>query len=527
MGKKELDLNMFDLQLQEFLAGVHESIGRQTGPVAAHSLDLDRYLHEVNSFYYRSFKDRFMPRYVSSIQEEVSRLLELSRQEDMINTDILANLRRYARLYNYLKTLLNIQGDFAGEIDEHLLSLDHQLQKHLPRLFFALKALLYRLEELDQFTAGLVDLTGGKTLPGLLEQHPQCRKVFELLASLDYQDPVIIHGLNLMVEELQGSLHLLQELQSPGPGMSRFEALLRELKSSSDRLAGQNPVESITRFVNRYIMPDLHLYLTAMDLALTTGKAGVSVEMSIALKTILGRWFSVCNQGIELILSRRPELLATASLIEEGTPEYCRELHQDIVTTRHTIQSILDDWDHSQRGDFQEFKARIEQILEFAVPFFGKLALEPECRKIPVLAGMVHSVSLEFNHLAAQLVLLDDQHNHHVHAIERYQAMKNKLHVERERISGAKADLDRLLAPRNLSRSWKGLDVRVERIPLSRGDLFPADYLHLLEDFRVETQLLEGQKDPHVFYEEGDIFILSVGDKSEIEFPYLIVTQGV
>ncbi len=83
------------------------------------------------------------------------------------------------------------------------------------------------------------------------------------------------------------------------------------------------------------------------------------------------------------------------------------------------------------------------------------------------------------------------------------------------------SDLERLLAPRNLTRIWKGMDIRVEQMELKVGNQFPEEFVNLLDRYQVETRIAE--QDRTILHAEGDLFIIKVDELSEEEIPYLIV----
>ena len=102
--------DFFAAKLEQVLSSLRQEIEQSlpSPSFAEMGEELDNYIFELNSFYYRSFTERLFPRYRSSVQEEVSQLLKLSRQETMVKMDIMANIKRYAKLYNQVKNILSI-----------------------------------------------------------------------------------------------------------------------------------------------------------------------------------------------------------------------------------------------------------------------------------------------------------------------------------------------------------------------------------------------------------------------------------
>ena len=102
----------------------------------------------------------FFPAYRSELKEELASLLKLNRQQDAIKRDIMANLQRYARLYNQVKSL-NFSLQQAQEncllaletIDEKErergIELYYRLQKAGDAISYV-NELLYQIKHLEQ-----------------------------------------------------------------------------------------------------------------------------------------------------------------------------------------------------------------------------------------------------------------------------------------------------------------------------------------------------------------------------------------
>lgn len=109
--------------------------------------------------------------------------------------------------------------------------------------------------------------------------------------------------------------------------------------------------------------------------------------------------------------------------------------------------------------------------------------------------------------------------------LEQYLQVYNMIQSYLEMLTNIKVDLERLLAPRNISRFWKNHRVRIERIYLEKGHPFPADYGHLLEEHKVDIRPGDHEY-PMVLYEEGDLFIIRVDNHTEYEVPPLIIGRS-
>jgi hypothetical protein len=84
-----------------------------------------------------------------------------------------------------------------------------------------------------------------------------------------------------------------------------------------------------------------------------------------------------------------------------------------------------------------------------------------------------------------------------------------------------KNQLARTLAPRNLSRQFKDLEVRVEHVQLNQDEPFPNVYLALLDH-------PPGQAGQQLFIEEedGDLFLFQAGDIKDVLVPHIKLREG-
>jgi len=106
MNQTDLKDDRYIRLLDELIRQLKEGIELQTAESCKsfQSLEqLDRYLQEVNSYYYQTFHQSFFPEYRRSLQEDLNRSQILGGQEELLIRHIAATLKRYAGLYNQIK----------------------------------------------------------------------------------------------------------------------------------------------------------------------------------------------------------------------------------------------------------------------------------------------------------------------------------------------------------------------------------------------------------------------------------------
>ena len=108
--------------------------------------------------------------------------------------------------------------------------------------------------------------------------------------------------------------------------------------------------------------------------------------------------------------------------------------------------------------------------------------------------------------------------------MDKYLEVVNLLDTYLNLLFNIRSDLERLLAPRNISRAWKDIYIMIDRIPMEKGKVFPNDYLSLLQDHQFRKNISEAQKNT-ILHEEGDLFIIRVENQTILEVPNLILAD--
>ena len=202
------------------------------------------------------------------------------------------------------------------------------------------------------------------------------------------------------------------------------------------------------------------------------------------------------------------------------------KLHDDNSKIVKAITSIASELSEAGEPDFDYFGTKIQEILQPAMSLL-KNAVETEgIDFFPELLGGLQHGELQLALLIARIDLLNQKQEHHNEVLEHLSTIVNMLDNYLDLLSNIRGDLERILAPRNISRAWKEVNIRVDRVPLQKGQVFPQDYLYLLDKHLVETHLYQnGQEDNLILHEEGDIFIIRVDELLEEEVPYLVIAQ--
>ncbi|HHV17162.1 MAG TPA: hypothetical protein GXX58_11450 [Gelria sp.] len=202
------------------------------------------------------------------------------------------------------------------------------------------------------------------------------------------------------------------------------------------------------------------------------------------------------------------------------------KLHDDNSKILKAITSITSELSEAGEPDFDYFGTKIQEILQPAMSLLKNAVATEGIDCFPELLASLRHGELQLALLIARIDLLNQRQEHHNEVLEHLSTIVNMLDNYLDLLSNIRGDLERILAPRNISRAWKEVNIRVDRVPLQKGQVFPQDYLYLLDKHLVETHLYQnGQEDNLILHEEGDIFIIRVDELLEEEVPYLVIAQ--
>ncbi|MGS0763885.1 hypothetical protein [Syntrophomonas curvata] len=524
MDSKDFDPDFFTQQLEQILFRLRQEIDLSLPAVAREGNDeWDKYLHELNAFYYRSFSERLFPLYKNSVQEEMTRLLKISSQEDMVKRDIMANIKRYAILYNQVKSVLSLFKASREKAGEARLAISRQQDYRSAELLCTLKQLHGGFARLEELTAGTLSWMQDQELLPVWQNHPAALPALQLMPSLDRDNPVIGDALNRLLVYLTYLAKSLARLRHRQDDKKQIRGIIGEMMDRRPDFLPAAEVKALSYFYKVQIEAEADLYLNVLILS------SASEEPVLFNRSLLDfeNWVSGLIRLIEKATSGySPVICASVSLDYNLNVEFIKNLNRDIRDGVEAIASLKQDLSDSSEPDLTYFGSRTLETLQ---PLLLRLK---EARHSQVLAGFpeiatrLNRLEAESSLWAARIDLLNQRQEHHNEVLRQFLSIINMLDNHLNLLANIRADLERILAPRNISRTWKGTAVKVERIPLEKGQVFPPDYLYLLDKHLVETRIgKDGEEANLILHEEGDVFIIRVDELVEEEMPYLLIVQ--
>lgn len=525
MKNPKLTPELYTRQMETLLESLHQEIDTKLRVLTEPQdiTQLDDYVYQLNSFYYGSFHEKLFPLYRQLMQEDIQSRLNLALQEDTLRQGILGNIKRYAQLYNQVKRLTTTLSHGKETSYQLILANSRYEDRGSIGLYSALKLWREHLQAAGRQLGQLREVLDDRSFCQTIERFPGIWPLVYFWESVDLGQPVQGASYTSVLSYLSYCSRLLRQLQKEDKPFARSTALIKEL---ADKTAGLNSVSMPAAF-NRY-----RSYLTEqMGSALPTLNLYLKLGDTDSYKSVLRRLLQHFDDNIHLLEKAQHFLI---SGYREALLQACRSPANssvDISQVQETINGLLDSLIGLERefsipgeSDFQNFSQRVQAHLEESGIWMSGFAPGAKADQAGSLFASLYHLELERQYLLRSIVLMREDSKRRQELQDTLLQVANNMDSFVNLLGNIRADLERLLAPRNLARLWKDLDVRVERVPLERGKPFPARFLHLLEKHPV-NQYPADSEEIVVLHEEGDLFIIRVGDEQEAEVPFMTVSK--
>lgn len=514
--------NIISQQLSDILKELNQSVTQfisRDNP-GLYSSD-DQYLLAVNRFYYQTFTDRFFPVFRQSLQEDIARLLSLAHDEASLSQDILKTIQRYARMYNQVKSIHTRLMATREENQLKILEVTRQRSQHLSDLLYPLKTLLDRIEQFQGMLETIQEFMQDEELLRLARIYPDHIILLEQVIALDLSHPAVSQGLNHLLSHLHHSLNTLGNMAANPWNQGDAKNIIVNMVAATEKVLQRHAPPALRSFYEAQFKRQYLMYTSLMEAGIDRNQIKQVQEMARQFRAWLERLVVVLDRGVRFASRHGTELLHSAHYLTGISSTQIARLHKEVEDIRQDIQQLVADLSVSQDADTDYFLNRAGETAKKAMEHLEPFKNSPALR-LPPLALHIERVLLELSFLAARIELLKDKHNHSSEVLDQHLQVYHTIQAYLDLLANIRVDLERILAPRNISRTWKNHEVRVERIPLEKGHPFPDEYSFLLEQYQVETRPGDYEH-PVVLYEEGDLFVIRVDQNVEYELPLLII----
>lgn len=523
MSLPEPDMQGYYDELNSFLTVFKEEIHVHSLNLKSDKMNqdaLDAYLADLNTYYYQSFHERFFPLYKSKLEASIRSLYRISHEEAALKRDIIRNLKRMAQIYNHIKSAVNL---LATNRDSVSCLLDNSAKSREKRIV----GLLYTLKDLDNNLLdfkNLLDKWQGfledRKLIDSLAQYPFHAALHSLLLTWEADNPRFIKDVKRLMINLQLAARLLNKLEySEDPCLSARNSILDELEKLDFSLKSSPFLAS---WYKQHFQSQFRIYLDLLGLYTEKNERKRCLQTAQSLMKWLQALLYLLEKSTLSPQELGPLFLDLHSLALPASQ--LNEISDLCNQTSQSVQQLIKDLTDAANPEFEYFSTAGRHVIVEAIPRFKNIL---EQNKIPtgtVLANGLTRLIMQISLLDMQLDLLNDQEEHSTRLRQQYQQMLYNMDSYLELLMETKNELARALAPRNISRNFKDMDLRLERIPVNRGDVFPSRYLGLLPD--LPTIDIEANNQNYIVEEEdGDIFILKLDEFHEELIPHIVLSR--
>lgn len=514
--------SIINKQLNHLLDELNTSLTHfMVSETSLNQLDHDHYLLAVNSFYYKTFSDHYFPAFRQALQDDIARLLSLAHDEASLSRDIMANIRRYARLYNQVKTIHTQLTATREDSQLKIIEITRDRSQYLSDLLYPLKTLLDRVQLFKGMLETIQEFMQDEELLRLARIYPDHIIFLEQVIALDLSQPSVSQGLNHVLSHLHHSRNILRSLsENPWNQDVARDTILNMVAATEKVLTRQAP-QPLRSFYEGQFKRQYLMYTSLMEAGIDRNSIQQVQEMARQFEAWMERLIIVLDRGVRFASRHGTELLHSAHYMSGLPSIQIDRLHKETLDIQQDIKQLVDDLSASHEADAAYFLDRSSEVVKKSLSKLEPFRESPALR-LPPLALHLERVMLELSFLKAQSEMLAHKQLHSGQILEQYLQVYNMIQSYLDLLVNIKVDLERLLAPRNISRFWKNHGVRTERIYLEKGRPFPAEYVHLLDQYKVDIRPGDYEH-PVILHEEGDLFIIRVDQNAEVELPPLII----
>lgn len=513
MGLPEPDMQVYQDELNRFLLQVKQEIQALSSNTEVGYQDqetLEAFLLDVNTYYYRSFHERFFPLYKTGMEEELRSLYRISRGEAALKKDILSNLKRMGQIYNGVKNagkLLDISRD---QVQNLLYHAEQGREQRIAELLYTLKDLDNHLLTFHNMLSKWQTFLSDQDLLKSLSEYPFHLALHQLLHGWEAENSRFIRDFKRLMVNLQLAAQLLIKLQySDDPCLTARKSVLDELHKLESNLASKKSTPFLDSWYKQHLQDQFLIYTDLLGLYAEKNERRRCLQFAQTFENWLQALLYLLEKATLSPEELGPLFLDLQSLAL--LPSELKEISELVHKTSGSLQELTKSLAAATNPEFEHFSTAARRIV---ADVWSQLKASLEQGKIPsgtVLANGLSRLSMQISLLDMHLDLLNDKEDHRHKLRQQYQIMLSNMDSYQALLTESKNELSRALAPRNISRNFKEMDIRLEHIPVAQGDIFPAAYLHCLPAFKETAS--EAPKQEFVVQEEdGDLFIFRIDD---------------
>ncbi|MEQ8235830.1 MAG: hypothetical protein ABRQ23_03540 [Syntrophomonadaceae bacterium] len=483
----------------------------------------DDYLLELNSYYYSSFVDRYVPMLREMITTDIRALHNLELEEESLKKLLFSSLMRQARTYNGIKF-------FTARLQvkqQELIALQAASQNGLEARGVEL---IYIWKDLKQALAAwlaglrhLQDFIDDKPMQSALQKFPHLVSVGVLLEKGDFLSPKAGRELNRLLSGWQLLARLLGKFPSdPWPAKSNSYLLDKELEKIDLSWDNRKTPAVLRSWYTKHVQPAFRLYRESLRLAVEKNERRFSLQIAGQMEDWLQAMLLVIEKGLGCLRQDCLELIHFCNLFDDVDRN---NLSKMIVFAARTLQSADESVQglvDSPQATYANYTYSCSQLVGETSQYLTQQLEEMSPGHLTAMGPQLLPLRNLLDGLEVRLEQFEEQNGQGLALLrqnsELLAAIDSCLQVLRSHLE----DLERQLSSSYLQQAFAGLKLRIEHLSIATGAMFPASYMHLVEAGLVNTQpasVPEGR----ILSAGGDIFIVHLDGQQEMEIPEITI----
>ncbi|PKM77262.1 MAG: hypothetical protein CVU90_08120 [Firmicutes bacterium HGW-Firmicutes-15] len=524
-----VDAQKYGDQLEQFLLQLKNELlsqSKDTTDYCSGLKELDKYLLELNTFYYTSFHRKYFPLYRQIIEEDTRSLYHISRQEETLKKDIITSIKQHARLFNRIKGISVILKVKHEETKQLLLTFHPGNDERSVELLYILKELTNDWTDFRDLLSKLQTLLEDKKLLAALNQYPAHAAVANLINGWEPGNIKADRDLNRLMAGWQLAIKLLVKLQeNQSPTKEATRTLKIELEKIDVSWDNRKVTPDLRSWYKQYIQKTFSFYMELINLYGEKNDLKHTIQVAGQFEDWLKALLYLLEQSLLLKSRGDGEITANTFLLTRMDKDYVRDLASYSSRILPSLEDLTNTLSSSSQADYQYHSQRSSQLLAEAYHFL-KLQVDNNVKTQGILlAAKMERLKDQVALQESRIDLLNEKAEHSLQTSQNFQLVFEMLESYLELLLDMQKELEKTLSPRNIKLNFQDMNLQIKHIPLNVGELFPPDYLYLTDKTPFETQEIDAPP-TQILYEEGDIFIINMDDLQEELIPKVILSRA-
>lgn len=512
--------------LDQLSIALSDRYGALSRPMLTPAVEIeawDDYVLELNTFYYSSFVENYLPKLREMIITDIRTLHNLELEGDSLKKLVFSGLRRQARSYNGIKNLTAKLQVKQQEIIALKAASQNGLEARGVESIYIWKDLKQALTDGLSGLRHLQDFIDDKPMQTALQKFPHLVSVGVLLEKGDFVSPKAGRELNRLLAGWQLLVKLLGKFPAdPWPAKGNSHLLDKEFEKIDLSWDNRKTPPVLRKWYTKHVQPAFCLYRESLRLAVDKNERRWSLQIAAQMEDWLQSMLLVIDKGLSCLRQDCLELLHFCNLYDDIDRN---RLSQMIVFAARTLQAVDESVQalvDSPHATYANYSYSCSQLVKETSQFLTRQLEEMSPAHRNAMAIQLLPLRNLLDSLEARLEQFEEQNSQGLALLRHYSELLTAVDSCLQVIRSHLEELERQLSNSYLQQAFSGLNLRLEHVAITTGSMFPASYMHLVEAGLINTQpasVPEGR----ILSADGDIFIVHLDGQQEMEIPEITI----